>query len=50
MQSEGTNTMTPTMGHSPLKVRHSVDLGIERSKLLSEEGLFTPHEVKLTIQ
>ncbi|XP_069157334.1 KICSTOR complex protein SZT2 isoform X2 [Procambarus clarkii] len=27
-----------SMGHSPLKVRHSVDLGVERNKLLAEDG------------
>ncbi|XP_063888022.1 KICSTOR complex protein SZT2-like isoform X5 [Scylla paramamosain] len=31
-------------GHSPLKVRHSVDLGVDRSKLLGDEGPSLPQE------
>lgn len=32
-------------GHSPLKVRHSVDLGVDRSKLLGDEGPTVAQEV-----
>ncbi|XP_037802509.1 KICSTOR complex protein SZT2-like isoform X9 [Penaeus monodon] len=34
VQSEG----TPSTGHSPLKLRHSVDFGVERGRLLGQEG------------
>lgn len=37
----------PMQGHSPLKVRHSVDLGVDRSKLLGNEGPTVAHEVGL---
>ncbi|XP_047479590.1 KICSTOR complex protein SZT2-like isoform X5 [Penaeus chinensis] len=42
LQSPWDNTSgsegTPSTGHSPLKLRHSVDFGVERGRLLSQEG------------
>ncbi|XP_050730013.1 KICSTOR complex protein SZT2-like isoform X17 [Eriocheir sinensis] len=35
----------PKQGHSPLKVRHSVDLGVDRSKLLGTEGTTVGQEL-----
>ncbi|XP_042227057.1 KICSTOR complex protein SZT2-like isoform X3 [Homarus americanus] len=40
----GSDGVPTNVGHSPLKVRHSVDLGMERSKLLGEDGHLSSHE------
>ncbi|KAG0714062.1 KICSTOR complex protein SZT2 [Chionoecetes opilio] len=36
------------LGHSPLKVRHSVDLGVDRCKLLGDEGPTAVQEAMMT--
>lgn len=48
-QLEGTSGH-PIQGHSPLKVRHSVDLGVDRSKLLGDEGPTVAQEVGVGAQ
>lgn len=44
-QSEG----APSTGHSPLKLRHSVDFGVERGRLLSQEGREVEFIIRLSL-
>lgn len=44
-QSEG----TPSTGHSPLKLRHSVDFGVERGRLLGQEGREVEFIIRLSL-